>query len=93
MGRVVVVGAGIAGLGCAMLLAGDGHEVIVLERDPARPPSDPAEAWERWQRPGLNQFRRGHGFLPGFRAVIDAELPGISRALQDAGGLRTNFLP
>ncbi len=92
MGRIVVVGAGIAGLGCAMLLAGDGQEVIVLERDPARPPSDPAEAWERWQRPGLNQFRRGHGFLPGFRAVIDAELPGISRALQDAGGLRTNFL-
>jgi len=92
MGRIVVVGAGIAGLGCAMLLAGDGHEVIVLERDPARPPSDPAEAWERWQRPGLNQFRRGHGFLPGFRAVIDAELPGISQALQDAGGLRTNFL-
>jgi len=75
-----------------MLLARDGHEVIVLERDTARPPSDPAGAWERWQRPGLNQFRRGHCFLTGFRAVIDAELPGISRALQDAGGLRTNFL-
>jgi hypothetical protein len=32
------------------------------------------------------------GSSRGFRAVIDAELPGISRALQDAGGLRTNFL-
>jgi pimeloyl-ACP methyl ester carboxylesterase len=75
-----------------MLLAGDGHQVIVLERDPEGPPGDPVEAWERWQRPGLNQFRMAHAFLGGFRAVVDAELPGVSKALQDAGGLRLNFI-
>lgn len=75
-----------------MLLAGDGHQVIVLERDPARPPSDPAEAWERWQRPGLNQFRLGHAFLAGFRSVLDSELPQVSQALQAAGGLRQNYV-
>jgi flavin-dependent dehydrogenase len=75
-----------------MLLAGDGHRVIVLERDPGSPPSDPLDAWERWQRPGLNQFRMAHCFLGGFRAVLDAELPGVSKALQDAGGLRLNFI-
>jgi hypothetical protein len=75
-----------------MLLAGDGHRVIMLERDPEGPPSDPVEAWERWQRPGLNQFRMAHAFLGGFRAVVDAELPGVSKALQEAGGLRLNFI-
>jgi 2-polyprenyl-6-methoxyphenol hydroxylase-like FAD-dependent oxidoreductase len=92
MGRIVVVGAGVVALGTAMLLAGDGHRVIVLERDPEGPPSDPGEAWERWQRPGLNQFRMAHAFLGGFRAIVDAELPEVSKALQDAGGLRLNFV-
>jgi 2-polyprenyl-6-methoxyphenol hydroxylase-like FAD-dependent oxidoreductase len=92
MGRIVMVGAGVVGLGAAMLLARDGHQVIVLERDPARPPSDPAEAWERWQRPGLNQFQMAHAFLAGFRSVLDAELPDVAKVLQDAGGLRLNVI-
>jgi len=50
-----------------MLLAGDGHQVTVLERDPDGPPADLNEAWEHWQRPGLNQFRMAHAFLGGFR--------------------------
>jgi hypothetical protein len=33
-----------------------------------------------------------HAFLGGFRAVVDAELPRVSTALQDAGGLRLNFI-
>ena len=87
MARVVIVGAGVVGLGTAMLLAGDGHRVIVLERDPAPPPAEPAEAWKRWQRPGVNQFRLPHAFLAGFRSVLDAELPEVSKALQAAGAL------
>jgi 2-polyprenyl-6-methoxyphenol hydroxylase-like FAD-dependent oxidoreductase len=92
MVRIVVVGAGVVGLGAAMLLASDGHQVIVLERDLARPSGDPAEVWERWQRPGVNQFRHAHSFLAGFRSVLDAELPWVAKALQDAGGLRLNFI-
>jgi 2-polyprenyl-6-methoxyphenol hydroxylase-like FAD-dependent oxidoreductase len=90
--RIVVIGAGVVALGAAMLLAGDGHQVIVLERDPADPPDDPAEAWEQWQRPGLNQFRLPHAFLGGYREVLDTELPEVSKALQDAGALRVNFI-
>ena len=92
MARIVVVGAGVVALGAAMLLADDGHQVTVLERDPDPPPGDPAEAWERWQRPGLNQFRQGHVFLPGFRSVLEAELPEAAKALQAAGALRLNLI-
>jgi 2-polyprenyl-6-methoxyphenol hydroxylase-like FAD-dependent oxidoreductase len=92
MARIVVVGAGVVALGAAMLLAGDGHQVTVLERDPDPPPGDPGEAWDRWQRPGLNQFRQGHVFLPGFRSVLEAELPEVAKALQVAGALRLNLI-
>ena len=91
MARIVIIGAGVVGLGTAMLLAGDGHQVTVLERDPISPP-EPIEAWERWQRPGLNQFRLPHFFLAGFRSVVDAELPEVSGALRAAGALRLNVI-
>ena len=39
---------GCAGSPPAMLLGRDGHDVTVLERDPARVPESPHEAWERW---------------------------------------------
>lgn len=92
MAQIVVVGAGVVALGTAMLLAHDDHQVIVLERDPDAPPDDPAEAWEHWDRPGLNQFRMAHAFLGGFRAIVDAELPAVAAALEDAGALRLNFI-
>ena len=67
------------------------EQLAVLERDPISPP-EPVEAWERWQRPGLNQFRLPHFFLAGFRSVVDAELPEVSGALRAAGALRLNVI-
>jgi flavin-dependent dehydrogenase len=92
MPRIVVIGGGVVALAAAMLLAGDGHQVIVLERDPEGPPGRPADAWDRWQRPGLNQFRLPHAFQGGFRAVLDTELPAVAKALEAAGALRLNFI-
>ena len=49
MARIVQVGGGIVGLANAMLLAKDGHDVAVLERDSAAP-VDPSAAWDSWER-------------------------------------------
>ena len=79
MGRIVFVGGGIVGTCAAMMLANDGHDVTVLERDPAAPPP-PDGAWDQWDRRGVNQFKMLHYFLARFRQTADAELPGLSRA-------------
>jgi 2-polyprenyl-6-methoxyphenol hydroxylase-like FAD-dependent oxidoreductase len=92
MARVIIVGAGMAGLVGALLLAADGHEVTVLERDPDPPPDPPRAAWDGWTRRGVAQARMIHLFLPPFRDVLDAELPAVADALVDAGLLRTNFV-
>ena len=92
MSGIVVCGAGVCGLTTAMLLAQDGHEVTVLERDPAPPPTDPEASWEEWERRGVNQFRLPHFLLPGFRALMDAELPHVVDELLAFGASRFNPL-
>ena len=91
MADVIVVGGGVAGLCGAMLLARDGHQVRLLERDPD-PPPPPDEAWDRWTRRGVNQFSMLHFFLPRFRELVEAELPELAAALVANGALRTNPL-
>jgi FAD dependent oxidoreductase len=83
--RVLVLGAGICGLGTALLLARDGHEVIVVERDPDPVPESPQAAWDRWTRKGVAQFRQPHNFMPGLREILESELPDIQEALPRAG--------
>jgi phytoene dehydrogenase-like protein len=53
MAEVLVLGAGLNGLATAMLLAGDGHTVTVLERDAAEPAGGADDLWEGWRRQGV----------------------------------------
>jgi 2-polyprenyl-6-methoxyphenol hydroxylase-like FAD-dependent oxidoreductase len=92
MVSILVVGGGMGGLSTAMLLAGDGHAVTVLERDPEPPPASGDEAWDRWERKGINQFRMIHYFLPRFRQIAEAELPQVVEALDADGVLRYNAI-
>jgi len=87
MARVVIVGGGLVGMCTGLLLQRDGHEVTVLERDPAPPPTDPRDAWADWERRGINQFRLPHYFQPKFRQDLDEHLPDVSQAMRDAGAL------
>ena len=81
----MIVGAGIGGLAAALLLARDGHDVTVYERDPAPVPNDPDEMWSSWPRPGTPQARLGHTFLAGTRALLASRLPDVLDGVLDAG--------
>jgi len=91
MARVCVVGGGVVGLCAALLLGRDGHDVTVLERDPA-PPPPPEAAWSEWERRGVNQFRMLHLFQPRFRQLMYENAPDVVHALERAGALCMNPL-
>lgn len=90
MARIVIVGAGVVGLGAGLLLCGDGHEVTVLERDAEAAPAGAEEIWGTWQRSGVNQFRLPHFFLARYRSLLDSELPEVKKALVAAGAVGRN---
>jgi 2-polyprenyl-6-methoxyphenol hydroxylase-like FAD-dependent oxidoreductase len=92
MARIIVNGAGVGGLVTAMLLAKDGNDVTVLERDPAPIPDSADDAWENWERRSVNQFRMIHMFLPGFRRAMDRELPEMAAQFEKIGAIRYNPL-
>ena len=92
MADILIVGAGICGLGTALLLARDGHDVTILEKDDHELPDSPADAWEQWSRRGVAQFRQPHNFMPGLRRVLEKELPDVQEALRDAGAARFDLL-
>ncbi|MFI5895929.1 FAD-dependent oxidoreductase [Actinoplanes sp. NPDC051513] len=92
MARILVLGAGLAGLGTAMLLARDRHEVIVVERDPAGPPADTDSAWNEWQRSGVNQFRLPHFMLPRWWQLVREQLPEVGGALRAVGARQVNLM-
>ena len=93
MSKIVVMGAGVCGLAAGLLLCRGGHEVTVLERDPDPVPSSPEEAWERWSRDGVSQFRLAHYLTPRGRIVLEEALPDVLASLEAAGGIAFDPLP
>ena len=92
MADIVVCGGSVIGLSTAMMLARDGHDVTVLERDPAPVPDSWDEAWSSWDRPGVPQLRQPHNLFPRYRQILEAELPDVFDGLVDNGGTWVNFV-
>ena len=92
MSKILVLGGGVIGLSTAMMLERDGHDVIVLERDPAPVPTSSEEAWQTWERRGVGQFRQPHYLHPAGRLVLESHLPDVQAALLRAGATTFNGL-
>jgi 2-polyprenyl-6-methoxyphenol hydroxylase-like FAD-dependent oxidoreductase len=92
MPQIIVLGGGVSGLATAILLARDGHDVTVLERDAEPPPTTLEEAIEGSPRRGVAQFRQAHYLLPRGRTVLDEDLPDLRDALLAAGAYRFDVL-
>ena len=82
--HVVVVGAGVGGLGAALALARGGRRVTLLERD-AAPTGDTIDEAFAADRRGAPQVRHSHGLAARLRQVLAARFPDVVDALRDAG--------
>src|SRR5215218_2787546 len=77
--RVLVVGAGPAGLLTGAGLAARGHQVTAVDRDPGPLPDG------TWERRGVMQFAHAHGFRAQVGDVLAARWPAGHAAWLAAG--------
>jgi 2-polyprenyl-6-methoxyphenol hydroxylase-like FAD-dependent oxidoreductase len=77
--HAVVVGAGMAGLFAARVLADGFERVTLIERDPL--PDEPIA------RRGVPQAHHAHALLEAGRATVEDLFPGYGEDLLSAGGL------
>ena len=90
MARAVVVGAGVSGLGAALVLARQGHRVTVIERDDTPMPASADEAFE-WDRRGAPQVRHSHAFLARLTTLLRDHHPDVLAALEEHGAAPIRF--
>lgn len=80
----------MVGSAAAMLLARDGHQVTVVDRDGGPGPAGVERAWGGWKRQAVSQFHSPHLLLARGTQVLQTELPDVVDALDAHGALRFN---
>ena len=80
---VTVAGGSVGGLAAALLLAGDGHHVTVVERDELH--AGAAVDSPSWARKGIPHFLQPHAFIPRGRRELRDHLPDVYASLIAAG--------
>jgi 2-polyprenyl-6-methoxyphenol hydroxylase-like FAD-dependent oxidoreductase len=83
--RVAIIGAGPAGLFLGAALAGRGHDVVAVDRDPG----PPAEG--HWRRPGVMQFHHAHAFRTQVGIALGREWPAALDAWLELGAEPVTF--
>lgn len=93
--RVVIIGGGIGGLATALALHAPeargsqgplpAYDVLIVERDDPPPAIAPEAAFERWERPGVPQFRHAHILLARIQTTLRDQHPALLQQLLDAG--------
>ncbi len=82
---VAIVGAGMAGLSCALALAGRGFDVTLYERDPAPDSLGESAAATAQRRRGVPQAVHPHFFMGRLREGLRAQHPELLARLAAAG--------
>lgn len=83
--RVLIVGAGISGLGAALAFGDGTRDVVILDRDPPPPDMSPDEAFYKWDRKGATQVRHSHAFIGRLTSLIRDKYPDLLQDLLAEG--------
>ncbi len=89
--RVVVLGAGPAGLSAALALGREGHRVTLVERDHVGASS--ARDAFAWGRRGIPHFLQPHAFIPRGRNEMLEHFPDVYDTLIRAGAHEVDLRP
>lgn len=81
MSVTVVVGAGPVGLVCALALAKQGQDVVIVDPEVGPGPDG------SWRRHGVMQFGHPHFFRHVVRECLEAHVPEMWEAVVAAGGV------
>ncbi|MFL6124233.1 NAD(P)/FAD-dependent oxidoreductase [Actinophytocola sp.] len=88
--KIIAIGGSVTGLAAAAALSDRGHEVLILEREAAEPPSTLDEA-AAWPRPTVPQAAHSHAFGSRGTNILREKLPDVYDALVEAGAGEVNL--